>query len=150
MQPTPVFLPGKSHGQRSLAGYRLWNLKRVRHDLVTKQQQLLESFVEAQGSREVWGGKVEVTQTPDNLRAGQDCLPDGAMARAEGRAGANQEAVSQPQAGLSQRGLNQLIAATRGEISVTPSSRGCQVVCKRRAGEPAFNSFFFFFFNMGS
>ena len=21
MQPTPVFLPGKSHGQRSLAGY---------------------------------------------------------------------------------------------------------------------------------
>ena len=23
-QPTPVFLPGKSHGQRSLAGYRPW------------------------------------------------------------------------------------------------------------------------------
>ena len=23
MQPTPVFLPGKSHGQRSLAGYNL-------------------------------------------------------------------------------------------------------------------------------
>ena len=23
-QPTPVFLPGKSHGQRSLAGYSLW------------------------------------------------------------------------------------------------------------------------------
>ena len=22
-QPTPVFLPGKSHGQRSLAGYRV-------------------------------------------------------------------------------------------------------------------------------
>jgi len=22
-QPTPVFLPGESHGQRSLAGYRL-------------------------------------------------------------------------------------------------------------------------------
>ena len=27
-QPTPVFLPGKSHGQRSLAGYRLWDHKR--------------------------------------------------------------------------------------------------------------------------
>ena len=26
-QPTPVFLPGKSHGQRSLAGYSLWDLK---------------------------------------------------------------------------------------------------------------------------
>ena len=26
-QPTPVFLPGESHGQRSLAGYRLWSCK---------------------------------------------------------------------------------------------------------------------------
>ena len=26
-QPTPVFLPGKSHGQRSLAGYSLWSRK---------------------------------------------------------------------------------------------------------------------------
>ena len=26
-QPTPVFLPGKSHGQRSLAGYRPWGQK---------------------------------------------------------------------------------------------------------------------------
>ena len=24
MQPTPVFLPGKSHGQRSLVGYSPW------------------------------------------------------------------------------------------------------------------------------
>ena len=38
-QPTPVFLPGKSHGQRSLAGYSPWGCKRIRHDLVTKQQQ---------------------------------------------------------------------------------------------------------------
>ena len=26
-QPTPVFLPGESHGQRSLAGYRPWGCK---------------------------------------------------------------------------------------------------------------------------
>ena len=26
-QPTPVFLPGESHGQRSLAGYSLWGHK---------------------------------------------------------------------------------------------------------------------------
>ena len=26
-QPTPVFLPGKSHGQRSLAGYSAWGCK---------------------------------------------------------------------------------------------------------------------------
>ena len=30
-QPTPVFLPGESHGQKSLAGSQ-----RVGHDLVTK------------------------------------------------------------------------------------------------------------------
>ena len=36
-QSTPVFLPGKSHGQRSLAGYSPWGHKRIRHDLVTKQ-----------------------------------------------------------------------------------------------------------------
>ena len=36
--PTPRFLPGKSHGQRSLEGYNSWGLKRVRHNLVTKQQ----------------------------------------------------------------------------------------------------------------
>ena len=28
-QPTPVFLPGKSEGQRNLAGYSLWG-QRVR------------------------------------------------------------------------------------------------------------------------
>ena len=38
-QPTPVALPGKSHGQRSLVGYSPWGHKRVRNDLVTKQQQ---------------------------------------------------------------------------------------------------------------
>ena len=38
-QPTPVFLPRKSHGQRSLEGYSQGGCKRFRHDLVTKQQQ---------------------------------------------------------------------------------------------------------------
>ena len=28
-QPTPVFLPGESHGQRSLAGYRPWGGKEL-------------------------------------------------------------------------------------------------------------------------
>ena len=37
-KPTPVFLPGKSHGQRSQVGYSPWGGKRVRHDLTTKQQ----------------------------------------------------------------------------------------------------------------
>ena len=39
-QFTPVFLPGKSHGQRSLVGYVYGVTKRVRNDLATKQQQI--------------------------------------------------------------------------------------------------------------
>ena len=38
--PTLVFLPGKSHGQRSMTGYSPWGRKRVGHDLATKQQQI--------------------------------------------------------------------------------------------------------------
>ena len=34
-----IFLPGESHGQRSLAGYRPWGHKTVRHDLTIKQRQ---------------------------------------------------------------------------------------------------------------
>ena len=35
-QPSPVFLLGKSHGQRSLMGYSPWACKRVRHNLANK------------------------------------------------------------------------------------------------------------------
>ena len=38
-QPTLGFLPRRSHRQSSLAGYSPWGHKRVRQDLVTKQQQ---------------------------------------------------------------------------------------------------------------
>ena len=38
-QPTPVFLPGKFHEQRSLASYSPWGCSRVRHNLATEQQQ---------------------------------------------------------------------------------------------------------------
>ena len=37
-QPTPVLLPGKSHGQGSLVDCSSWGCKRVGHDLATKQQ----------------------------------------------------------------------------------------------------------------
>ena len=45
-QPTPIFVPGKSHEQRSLAGYSPWGHKRVGHDLVIKQQQQIMCLVE--------------------------------------------------------------------------------------------------------
>ena len=35
---SPVFFPGESHGQRSLAGYSPCGHKRIRKDLATKQQ----------------------------------------------------------------------------------------------------------------
>ena len=40
-QSTPVFLPGKPHGQWSLAGYSPWGQKRVGYELATKQHQHL-------------------------------------------------------------------------------------------------------------
>ena len=46
-QPTPVFLPGKSHGQRSLVGYSLWSCKRDRRDLATKQEPQKENSLPA-------------------------------------------------------------------------------------------------------
>ena len=48
-QPTPVFLPGKSHEQRSLAGYGPWGHS-VQHDWLTKQKQQkqVSSFVSYQ------------------------------------------------------------------------------------------------------
>ena len=33
-QPTPVFLPGEFHGQRSVVGYSVWG-RRVGYDLAT-------------------------------------------------------------------------------------------------------------------
>ena len=42
-QPTPIFLPGKSHGQRSLAGNSSWGRKRVGHNSVTKQNKCFKN-----------------------------------------------------------------------------------------------------------
>ena len=39
MQPVLVFLPGKSHEQRSLTDHSPWGLKRVGQNLESKQQQ---------------------------------------------------------------------------------------------------------------
>ena len=37
MATTPVFLPGKSHGQGRLASYSPWGHRRVRYNLAAKQ-----------------------------------------------------------------------------------------------------------------
>ena len=53
-QPSPVFLPGRSHDQRNLAVCSPWGHKWVRHDLVTKQQREESSDLSKGGER---GGK---------------------------------------------------------------------------------------------
>ena len=40
-QPTPVFLPGKSHGQRSLTGYSPWGCKELDMTQLLKEQQVI-------------------------------------------------------------------------------------------------------------
>ena len=37
--PTPIFLPGESHGQRSLVGYSPWGRKELDTTEATQQQQ---------------------------------------------------------------------------------------------------------------
>ena len=54
-QPTPVFLPGKSHGQRSLAGYSPWGCKRAGHNWASEQQEQCLS-AGTQGCRTVAAG----------------------------------------------------------------------------------------------
>ena len=40
-QLTPVFLPGKSHGQRSLVGYKVHGVAKLGHNLAAKQQRYI-------------------------------------------------------------------------------------------------------------
>ena len=56
-QPTPVFLPGKFHGQRSLKGCSPWGRKRVRHNLTTVQQQIQRGGMDTDTHRgmTMWG-----------------------------------------------------------------------------------------------
>ena len=59
MQPTPVFLPGESHGQRSLVGYSPWGC-RVGHNWVVTQSALLFNlfpFIHEQNSFKYFSSK---------------------------------------------------------------------------------------------
>ena len=40
-QPTPVFLPGESHGQKSLVGYSPWDCKESDMTKVTEHNKLI-------------------------------------------------------------------------------------------------------------
>ena len=71
-KPTPVFLPGISHGQRRLVSYSLWGCRQL--DLATKlpPEQGLETRVsECRGQRIfyqplflIWGAYITISQVP--------------------------------------------------------------------------------------
>ena len=45
-QPTPIFLPGESHGQRSLAGYSPWGHKESDTTEATEHTHIRKKFIE--------------------------------------------------------------------------------------------------------
>ena len=69
-QPTPVSLPGKSHGQRGLVGYSPWGRKRVGHDLATKQQlsSLTVGHFQNQNLHKIYEKSASVTWNDYRLR----------------------------------------------------------------------------------
>ena len=95
-QPTAIFLPGKSHRQRSLAGYSPQGHWRVRHHLATEQQEQLlnwddlhswkgpNPFVTMFPRRSV-RGVLTVTGPPHSCKLGCSCLENGTqqLSRAE-------------------------------------------------------------------
>ena len=56
-QSTPIILPGKSHGQRSLVGFGPWDHKRVRYSLATKQQNKGDIYYHKTSSIIGFGGR---------------------------------------------------------------------------------------------
>ena len=51
-QPTPVFLPGKSHGQRSLLGYTPWGC-RVRYDWIHTRYHIIPRYSNGRSEEEL-------------------------------------------------------------------------------------------------
>ena len=86
--PLQLFLPRKSHGQRSLVGYSVWGHKRVGHDVGTRQQQqVIESLCCSSENfynivNRLWKKassrvKVPVTQSCPTLCDSMNCSPPG-------------------------------------------------------------------------
>ena len=68
-QPTPALLSGKSHGQRSLVGYRPQGHKRIAYNLATKPQHLY--VVPKTGKSIQAGSRIVVTFPREKLEVGQ-------------------------------------------------------------------------------
>ena len=56
-QPTPEFLPGEVHGQRSLVSYSPRDYERVGHNLVTKLQGNIHTLQPVDPKETIWKSK---------------------------------------------------------------------------------------------
>ena len=76
-QPTPVFLPGKSHGQRSLAGYSPWGCKELDMTKPTCARVHRGRENLSSGSCVLWGLIFSIGVNAPTLWAGQVWAPGG-------------------------------------------------------------------------
>ena len=67
-QPTPVFLPGESHGQRSPAGYSPWSHKELDTTEVTEYTCLQRHKWQS------WDSRSGITDQKENLTDTHDCV----------------------------------------------------------------------------
>ena len=72
-QPTPVFLPGKSCGQKSLVGYNPRGCKRVRHDWLSVHAHPLSRWMQLPGLEEWSTGGIPSTCAPCPANILQSC-----------------------------------------------------------------------------
>ena len=124
---TPVFLPGKSHGQRSQAGYSPRGCKSVRHTLATKTT---TELWKRRQQRQVWMGKDDVLgcrslrwKTPP---FGMDLSPvwEAAVSVTKGRTAAGNTPLSQISGGR-QRQVQKLTQDTPHPNKVSCALPAC-------------------------
>ena len=70
-QPSPVFLPGKSHGQRSLVGYSPWGRKEL--DVTNETECRMSQMPKAKESREAKTPSLSICREKPGLKQ-RSCL----------------------------------------------------------------------------
>ena len=65
-QPSSVFLPGKSHGQRSLVGYSPWGRKEL--DMTEEMDCKMSQRPKAKGSREAKTPSLSISREKPGLK----------------------------------------------------------------------------------
>ena len=75
-QPTPVFLPGESQGQRGLVGCRLWGHTELESEKVGLKLNIQKTKIMASGPITSWQIDGEIVETVTNYFGGSKITPD--------------------------------------------------------------------------